>query len=258
MIRLRTETQPGHGSRPEPRDRPCCYGIAGSTVETSSPEVAFEGLEIPCDTQEDRQPMPRRRSAAPGTEEQVIFEGDVELGGGVRRGRTVRRGETVRFEVETLGDVTIAAGVSSCEVQVRPYPGVARGSRGWQELVAGPALTLPLTLDGVVCLHASGVLAPAGAVAFFGSSGQGKSTLAVGLGAELPRIADDILPLARVTKTSRAGFVALPRFPQLKLPPAQRVSPDLPPRLPVAALFELETLPGEERLASLSVEPLPP
>lgn len=60
--------------------------------------------------------------------------------------------------------------------------------------LAGPILGLVLRLRGALCLHASAVQAGAGAVAFVGPHGAGKSTLAAALAAAgRPIVTDDVL-----------------------------------------------------------------
>lgn len=106
------------------------------------------------------------------------------------------------------------------------------------ELILGPGLILALALQGTFCLHASGALAPHGAVLFAGDSGAGKSTLAARLSAQhgLPRLTDDVTPFA----AHGSGCFVLPHFPQLKLPPESQHPADAPHRHPVSRLYLLE------------------
>ena len=104
----------------------------------------------------------------------------------------------------------------------------------------GPALILALALLGIWCLHASAVMIEGEATVFVGESGAGKSTLAAALASrgsgECKQIADDIVPM-RVT---REALVALPRFPQLKLPPEKQPATDSPESLPVSGIFLID------------------
>jgi hypothetical protein len=106
------------------------------------------------------------------------------------------------------------------------------------QVVLGPALILALALQGVWCLHASAVVFGDTAVIFAGESGWGKSTLARYLGEQAGwrRAADDVLPVVPVGN----GLMALPHFPQLKLPSGAQPANGLPQRLPVAAVYVLD------------------
>lgn len=92
------------------------------------------------------------------------------------------------------GVAEMVVDVSATSVRVHRDPD---GDRGMIEvLVAGPVLAMVLALRGVPCLHASAVAVDGAAVAFAGTSGAGKTTLAglcCALGAEL--VADDTLRL---------------------------------------------------------------
>jgi len=110
----------------------------------------------------------------------------------------------------------------------------------------GPALILALALRDTWCLHASCVSFEGRAVAFVGESGDGKSTLAAYLGQEggtgWQREADDIVPVV----LDGVDMGALPRFPQLKLPPGAQPGAGSPEQLPLAAIYRLapERAPG--------------
>ncbi|MBN1428627.1 MAG: hypothetical protein JXB07_09580 [Anaerolineae bacterium] len=107
------------------------------------------------------------------------------------------------------------------------------------ETLLGPALSIALAVKGVFCLHASALLAGNHVVAFLGHSGAGKSTLAAYLASNIEEwqyIADDVLPITAGT----GGPVALPRFPQLKLPASQQIRANMPNRLPLGSIYLLE------------------
>ena len=108
------------------------------------------------------------------------------------------------------------------------------------ETVLGPGLILALALGGTWCLHASAVEIDGRVFAFAGESGVGKSTLARRLEeAGCHRIADDVLPL----EWSPVGLRALPRFPQLKVPPSEQPSLGHSESLPVAAILRVSPAP---------------
>lgn len=141
------------------------------------------------------------------------------------------------FEVAldgSIGECTIESGADPATVEV---------------FRLGPVLVLSLALQGRFCLHASAIGVDGRAVAFLGASGAGKSTLAALLdGLRLaPRLADDILPVGSAAKV-------FPRFPQLKLSPAQHPSMHLPESLPLAAVYLLDS--PAERGPEVTSEPL--
>jgi hypothetical protein len=83
-------------------------------------------------------------------------------------------------------------------------------------LLASQVAVVLLHELGHVTLNASAVALPQGAIAFLGSPGQGKSTLAASFlerGAEL--VTDDVLPL----QSADGGVLALPGLPAMKLWP---------------------------------------
>jgi hypothetical protein len=124
----------------------------------------------------------------------------------------------------------------------------------------------PIVLQamGHTVLHASGILAPSGAIVFCGVSGSGKSTLAYGLGqAGCRQFADD----AVVINTSPADITVspLPFVPRLRQPAAEalgnRPEPrvafcdsDAAPRL--AAIVLLAQDPAMD--TAVRVQPIPP
>ncbi len=105
----------------------------------------------------------------------------------------------------------------------------------------GPPVILALALHDVWCLHCSAVMVANRGIAFLGPSGEGKSTLAARLDAEygpvIRRISDDILPV----ENGPERLLALPHFPQIKLPPDQQVPVGTPERLPLAAIYVVNT-----------------
>jgi hypothetical protein len=81
-------------------------------------------------------------------------------------------------------------------------------------LLAGQIAVVLLNELGHPTLHASAVALPEGAIAFLGTHGQGKSTIAASFlqrGAEL--LTDDVLPL----QPADEGVLALPGLPMMKL-----------------------------------------
>ena len=109
-----------------------------------------------------------------------------------------------------------------------------------EHIVLVPVLCLALALRDAWCLHASAVERGGRVTAFLGDSGAGKSTLAGYLGLQnhsgWQRIADDVLPV----ELGKESAVALPHFPQLKLPVNEQVGEDCPQRLPLEAIYVIE------------------
>jgi hypothetical protein len=126
-----------------------------------------------------------------------------------------------------------------------------------RQTILGPALIVAFALQDTWSLHASAVVFQDRAVLFVGETGGGKSTLATLLAGEVSEagagwrpLADDILPV----ELASGGMEALPRYPQLKLPPDRQPSDGAPERLPVAAVYRLvDPVPG---LASVEVNPV--
>jgi hypothetical protein len=110
-----------------------------------------------------------------------------------------------------------------------------------------------MALDRRYCLHASAAKLGDRVIALCGDSGAGKSTIALELerlaGSGWARVADDILPIGRVDEQ----IVALPHFPQLKLPPESQPGALQPEQLALSAVFILEA-PEEQDHASDSLQ----
>ena len=83
----------------------------------------------------------------------------------------------------------------------------------------GPVLSFWLELRGIVCLHASAVVADGRAVVFLAHHGGGKSSLAATLVEQgLPLLTDDVLPLETLPDGS---LRARPGYPQMRFWPAE-------------------------------------
>lgn len=121
------------------------------------------------------------------------------------------------------------------------------------ESVLGPTLILALALQDVWCLHASAAVCGGKVVLFSGESGDGKSTLArhLGMQAGWQRVGDDILPVIH----SQDHLYALPRFPQLKIPPEQQPSLGLDARLKIHAIYFLNKKSAQDRVVHAHAMP---
>lgn len=117
--------------------------------------------------------------------------------------------------------------------------------------ILGPGLALALALGGDFSFHASAISTGRCCTLILGESGAGKSTLAAHACNRpgLRRVADDVVP----TELGPAGqVVALPRFPQLKLPALEQWLGEQ--RLPVDTICFLRRggAVSEPRLITLS------
>lgn len=109
------------------------------------------------------------------------------------------------------------------------------------EMLLGAPLVFALALQQTWCLHASAVEIGGKVAIFLGQSGSGKSTLASYLAenTKASRVSDDILPVL----FEENNLVALPHFPQLKLPDADQPSLTLTGKLPITKIYLIEEHP---------------
>jgi hypothetical protein len=158
------------------------------------------------------------------------------LDGQWREVKVARSPSGHRILISGVGEFTVSA------------DGCAISSHNWEagilpdtviEALLGPPVMMALALRGVWCLHASAVIVDGAGVAFMCDSGGGKSTLASFFDAEcgplVERMSDDILPV----ESGPDRIMALPHFPQLKLPPSEQVPMGTPERIPLAAIYTL-------------------
>jgi hypothetical protein len=97
-------------------------------------------------------------------------------------------------------------------VHCHPAPGAAQETI--RHLYLNQVLPLALSRQGRLVIHASAIEGPAGAVAFVGASGTGKSTLAAAFAQTGHRLlCDDGLLLDKTEQ----GFLALPGHPSIRL-----------------------------------------
>ncbi len=106
-----------------------------------------------------------------------------------------------------------------------------------REVILGPAIVFALALRSVWSLHGSAATYAENTIIFLAESGVGKSTLAAYLARVVGwhLVADDILPV----REYQNKLIALPRFPQLKLPVDAQPGMNLPERLRLNILCEL-------------------
>ncbi len=212
---------------------PRAYRVAGSLLVTDMNEPALPAYAVagPVAWAGGSGPPP------PDPEATVTFDGEGLIGNGYRH--VVCRTAKMGYELwaEGMGAYTIDADGRIFETAAEP--GVALEVRTATAL--GAPLILALALRGTFCIHASVAMWNGRLAAFIGESGAGKSTLARFLnlerGSEWRRIIDDTLPLATIDD---GPAIALPHFPQLKLPDAMQPSRLVPERVPLSAVYVLE------------------
>jgi hypothetical protein len=112
----------------------------------------------------------------------------------------------------------VYGGVGSFEIEARQITCCLSevASHQAQVLFLGLVSSLWLEQAGAVCLHASAVVLPGGAVGFLGFNRAGKSSLAASfLAAGFPLLTDDVLAVER----NAGRLFAQPSYPQMRLWP---------------------------------------
>ena len=152
--------------------------------------------------------------------------------------RVLVQGETL--EIEGLGcfELGHSGDLIRCVQLAAP-----RSRPMLEEAAIGAPLALALAHRGIWCLHASALQREGRAVLLLGASGRGKSTLAAYCNGRrgFRRLADDILPC----RLNGHSLIALPAFPQLKLPHEVQRQQASPEALPVAAIAFLDAGPDD-------------
>jgi len=185
--------------------------------QAAPPRVRFAGEVI--ETELDlpgAQPAP----GAPATLRLALAAGAREQGW-EQRAEATRADGTLLWALSERGGAYLLHLGGSCEIELdlsrgratlRPEPELSLEAAVQDFL--GSGLALAGALRGRVVLHASAVATEAGAVAFVGRSGAGKSTVAGWLAArDAELVAEDLL----VLEPSDEGFAALPGSTALKL-----------------------------------------
>lgn len=161
-----------------------------------------------------------------------VFAGDAWVGGQETSVRCEQSGGLLRVACAGARAFVIAPDGERIEAEAGIESGLSELET---EILIGPALLLALARRGVYALHAAAVTAGGGVVALVGESGAGKSTLAKPAGPVWKRVADDILPFSLV----RGAPVALPHYPQLKLPAEAQYPRDAASPLGLAGVCEI-------------------
>jgi hypothetical protein len=183
----------------------------------------------------------------------LIHDGPAWLGNATRWVRCWSEGGNFRIEIAGFDELLLLDNGRKLVYEGEPEV----DSELLEEVVLGPGMILALACHGVFSLHASAICFHKSACAFVGESGLGKSTLVRYLqehvGPDCQRIGDDILPL----ESGPTRPNALPHFPQLKLSMEEQVPHDFPERVPLAAVYVLDTRSGQNA-EGVRISNLPP
>jgi hypothetical protein len=126
--------------------------------------------------------------------------------------RFARTPEGYLLRFPTCGDFLVSA--DAARIQCHPLSGTPRVTV--RHLLLDQVIPLVLSRRERIVLHSSAVHTPLGAIAFAGSSGQGKSTLATSFARDgYPLISDDCL----VLRAQPTRWLALPSYPGVRLWP---------------------------------------
>lgn len=225
------------------------YRIASRTVVFDGPQSCLAAFHA--GMADDHAPSPPEPVPATGP---TLFDGVAPFGGRPRGLRCDAGPDAFWLAVEDVGRFAVAR---SGHWIVRTDSGRTWDALETVEVVLGPCLALALALAGTWCLHASAVGDRRRVAALLGESGAGKSTLAAALAVQaagrVGRVADDVLPVTG--QPGASAVVALPHFPQLKLPAHDQPGPSFPQRAPLAAAYVLHWAAPTE---PIRIEPLPP
>ena len=221
----------------------CSYRHAGETVLS---DVSLDGLDAFVASRSQDAPTEVRSSPGSSAPKgNLTYRGPGLVGGTLRNVTCCSVGAGYRVEVEGAGQYSVDRhGAVTAQGHSHLHPETLA------EVVLGPPLILALALRGTWCLHASALLFEDRVVAILGATGRGKSTLAAYLGTVVRQpwrsVADDLLPVA----LEGTAPIALPHFPQLKLPPDRQPSLGLPERLPLGGVYVLaEAEPAHDHVA---------
>ena len=170
-------------------------------------------------------PLPGLPEATSRAADLVLESAELPIGG--REARPVRRvrlpNGRVAFTVSRWGTRTLVRFprladflVSSDGRRVSCATGGPNRARAAAHLFLAQVIPLALSRQGRFVLHASAVETPAGAVAFLGVAGCGKSTLGASFVREAcPLLADDGLLLTE----QHGGLAGVPSYPEIRLWP---------------------------------------
>jgi hypothetical protein len=164
-------------------------------------------------------------------------------------------GRGSRYRVSLPGVAAFTIDVERRAVRCFPEPGTPVATL--RHLLLDQVLPRLLTLEGRLVLHAGAVLVGAGACAFLGESGRGKSTLCASFArAGIPLLGDDAL---MVRGKPAGAFEVLPTYAGLRLLPdaRRRLFGDDAPTFPVAHYTEKRRMRGDRTAMAPAVSPAP-
>ena len=212
------------------------YRIAGLRLRTVPPLAALAAFAAHDETPSAALAPPQSAPAAEDSGGWTATAHGLLAGEVVPLGLVLgRRGLTLR--VPGGGEIRVQRGGEALRLVAESDPPAIH-----EQALLGPGLCLALAMRGVICLHASAAEREGSVCLFLGESGAGKSTLARALDRSpgWRRIADDCLPVVLASRVGdRRSLLARPRFPQLKLDPAQQWSPQAPGELEVRRVYRL-------------------
>ena len=208
------------------------YQLAGETIISDVPLGRMDSFAYSLAAASAAVSQPSARLLASGGH--LTYQGPGWVAGKLRQVSCWRTSQGYRVEVEGAGRFSIDR-----DGRLVALDGAGLDPAMLTEVVLGPPLILALAMRDIWCLHGSAVLYGGRVIALLGPTRIGKSTLAAHLGSDggaLWRpVADDLLPVSM----SGTGPLALPRFPQPKLPPDAQPSRGLPERLPLGGIYVL-------------------
>lgn len=213
---------------------PQAFKLAGQTVVTDMVEASLQ----PYGTSHSAQWLGEwHDTALPDHDAIPIYSGPGWIGRTWRHTVCTQGDTGYLLEIEDIASYWIASDGS--QIQQTSHGPDCTPALLTQTALGAP-LVLALALRQTFCLHGSAVSTGGRLVLFIGESGDGKSTLATYLAREASgqwqRIIDDTLP---VRYSEGEAFVAMPHFPQLKVPAAEQPVYLVPEAMDLGAVYVL-------------------
>jgi hypothetical protein len=220
-----------------------CYAVGGLIVDSELPlpELPVRGRAI------HSQSTLRVLARVPAVDGLGrVFEARLDDGREWMVGLRARDEYVVRFPELALFTVSLDGR------SIGVYASTAAPAATIRHLYLDQVLPLALSLQGDLVLHAAAIVTPAGAAAFVGDTGEGKSTLAASFArAGVPPLADDCL----IVRERAAELLAMTSYPGLRLWPDAIASLAIEPAgtTPVAHYCDKQRVPGEGAVTDTAV-----
>ena len=221
-----------------PNDRPAevhCYRIAGLMVTA---DTKFRLLQpFFSDTLTKSAVIAKEECVSAFPMVEALYENaTLTFGGKEHAVRVAHRNRLHFIEIESLG--RFVADEETLEACLLDSNFPLDSDQIGYALLSPPFFLLAASRDRFI-LHASSAMFGDRYAVFIGVSGRGKSTLAAFLDKRVGwrRVSDDMLPIS----DSETGLTGYPRFPQYKIPTDQQPSLNVPSKLPVSAIYVLQT-----------------